>query len=309
MLTSRSTAIILLTVLGCAAFGQIRLPRGGGIKIPINDPFAKGDPITTSIKDARFEDVSKDDFHPECKNLFSLKRTPKGGFILEAGTFGAQVQSYCLHAGTHGPSSGDGYLFAPVKGEYRNIVTHVVQNSVDHPEIGQRDVQLLLWAIVAREKPTDMNSHMQGVAAKLMTKDELFTLNGGAMGILEDDRFNRLIGGMPAPLRAIREAEQNLRSTFGNPNATYEDFERIAMAGVEGRGPGSRDVPSGRWSLHPDGYWVRYIPSGYPSTRLEIYVPEGSKAVGKEFDPATQIAAPADTNRQRLIQSGRLKDN
>ena len=64
-------------------------------------------------------------------------------------------------------------------------------------------------------------------------------------------------------------------------------------------------MPSGRWSLHPDGYYVRYIPSGYSSTRTEIWVPEGSPAVGKEYDPATHIAVPGNTSRQRLIQSAR----
>jgi hypothetical protein len=59
--------------------------------------------------------------------------------------------------------------------------------------------------------------------------------------------------------------------------------------------------------MHPDGYYVRYIPSGYSSTRVEIWVPQGSPAVGKEFDPAAHIAVPGNTARQRLIQSGRAQ--
>ena len=72
-----------------------------------------------------------------------------------------------------------------------------------------------------------------------------------------------------------------------------------------GSGAGSREVPSGRWSNHPDGYHVRYLPSGYSSTKVDIWVPQGSPAVGKEYDPATHIAVPGNTSRQRLIQSGR----
>ena len=83
-------------------------------------------------------------------------------------------------------------------------------------------------------------------------------------------------------------------------------MERVAvLSGNAPMGPGSQVVPSGRWSIHPDGYYVRYIPSGYSSTRVEIWVPQGSPAVGKEFDPATHIAVPGNTSRQRLIQSGR----
>jgi hypothetical protein len=77
------------------------------------------------------------------------------------------------------------------------------------------------------------------------------------------------------------------------------------LSGAAPRGEGSIEIPSGRWSMHPDGYYIRYIPSGYSSTRVEIWVPQGSPAVGKEYDPATHIAVPGNTARQRLIQSGR----
>ncbi len=73
-------------------------------------------------------------------------------------------------------------------------------------------------------------------------------------------------------------------------------------------GEGSQAVPEGRWSRHPDGYWVRYLPSGYSSTRLEVWVPADSPAIGREFDPSRHIAVPGNTARQRLIQSAREHD-
>jgi len=48
-----------------------------------------------------------------------------------------------------------------------------------------------------------------------------------------------------------------------------------------------------------------YLPQGYTNTVVQIWVPQGSPAVGKEYDPATHIAVPGNTARQRLIQSGR----
>jgi hypothetical protein len=91
-----------------------------------------------------------------------------------------------------------------------------------------------------------------------------------------------------------------------DPTASFEQMERVAvLAGVADLGEGSRAVSSDRWSLHPDGFYVRYLPNGYTNTVTEIWVPQGSPAVGKEYDPATHIATPGNTARQRLIQSGR----
>src|SRR4030095_15822954 len=91
----------------------------------------------------------------------------------------------------------------------------------------------------------------------------------------------------PAPVRATLEAEANLRRMLTSGSSTFAEMERVAvLGGMAPLGEGSRNVPSGRWSLHPDGYYVRYIPSGYSSTRVEIWIPEGSKAGGTELDAA-----------------------
>jgi hypothetical protein len=109
-------------------------------------------------------------------------------------------------------------------------------------------------------------------------------------------------------LRQIAQAEAQLRQMMTTPGASFAEMERVAvLSGAAPLGEGSRNVPSGRWSLHPDGYYVRYLPSGYSSTRVEIWVPQGSPAVGKEYDPATHIAVPGNTARQRLAQSGRAQ--
>jgi hypothetical protein len=83
-------------------------------------------------------------------------------------------------------------------------------------------------------------------------------------------------------------------------------MEEIAfLAGPAPVGTGSRQVPEGRWSIHPDGYYIRFTPAGYKTMRIEIWVPPGSS--GKEFDPAKHIAVPGNTARQRLIASGRAQ--
>ena len=186
----------------------------------------------------------------------------------------------------------------------------IVQNSVEKSDIPQQKIQLLLWAIIARTKLTDMNRDLQATAAQLLTPKLMADLNGGALGILTDEAMSKGLLKEPPLLRQVYEAENKLRQTFTNPTAAFDEFERIAvLTGHVEPGPGSREVPKGRWSLHPDGYYVRYLPSGYSRTRLELFVPEGAKCIGKEFDPASHIAVPCNTNRQRLIQSGRITND
>jgi hypothetical protein len=152
--------------------------------------------------------------------------------------------------------------------------------------------------------------NLQAVAAKLLTTEQIATLNRNALDLLPGPVLDKALEEMPPAVRAVFQAEAELRSMLTSTSSSFEDMERVAvLAGAAPIGEGSREVPSGRWSLHPDGYYVRYIPSGYSSTRVEIWVPEGSAAVGREFDPALHIAVPGNTARQRLIQSARVRND
>ena len=307
----RSACMIAMLTL-CAATTLAQLGGLGGVtdKLKKKAPnFLSGKaPITTSLDDAKWGDASKDGFTPrdEARSMMTLQRTPNGGFVLQPGYYHLQTQSYCLKAGTHGPGGGDGYLYAPPKGPAEDAVMSVVRNSVQHPEIEQHDVQALLWAIIARAKFEDLQPQMKATAAKLLTPRQLATLNRSALDVLSGNALTDALGGVPEPLRQIAQAEAQLRQMMTTPGTSFAEMERVAvLSGAAPLGEGSRNVPSGRWSLHPDGYYVRYLPSGYSSTRVEIWVPQGSPTVGKEYDPATHIAVPGNTARQRLIQSGR----
>ena len=268
-------------------------------------------PITTSLEHARWSVDSLDNFTPrEAKrSLLTLQRTPNGGFVMQPGYFEMSTQSYCLKAGTHGPGGGEGYIFAPPVGPAEEAVMTIVRNSVNHPEIHQHDVQVLLWAIIARAKFEDLDTRLKATAAQLLTPRQLATLNRNAIDMLPGPAFDRVLEKIPEPIKTIVKAEGQLRQMMQN-GLGFEDMERVAvLAGVPGIGKGSQKIPTGRWSLHPDGYYIRYIPSGYSHTVTQIWVPQGSPAVGKEYDPATHIAVPGNTARQRLIQSGRVFDN
>ena len=301
-----------LLAASTSAFAQLGGLGGLGDKLKKKTPNLLGDkaPITTSLSDAKWGDASKDGFTPReaTRSLMTLQRTPNGGFVLQPGYYEMQTQSYCLKAGTHGPGDGDGYLYAPPKGPAEDAVMTIVRNSVNHPEIDQHSIQALLWAIIARAKFEDLQPDLKTTASRLLTPRQLASLNRSALDVLQGNALTDALGGVPEPLRQIAQAEAQLRQMLTTPGASFAEMERVAvLSGNAPFGPGSQTVPSGRWSMHPDGYFVRYIPSGYSSTRVEIWVPQGSPAVGKEFDPATHIAVPGNTARQRLIQSGRAQ--
>jgi hypothetical protein len=314
VLVTAASAVLVALVGTSPAHAQIgRLRRAAEQAAGAVDPsrlIQSPPPITTSLPDAVWAVDTLDAMDPapaQFQPLSALRRTPAGGYTLRAGLYAQQNQSYCLKAGTHGPGGGDGYIYAPTRGPAEDHVLSILRNSVRNPDIPQRQVQLLLWAIIARAKFEDLQHGLQPVAAQLLTPQQLLTLNRSAWD-LAGPALERAMSGLPASAQAVLRAESELRGMLASATATFDDMERVAvLAGIAPRGEGSRDIPMGRWSRHPDGYFVRYLPSGYSSTRMEVWVPDGSPAVGRELDPATHIAVPGNTARQRLVQSARVR--
>ena len=264
-------------------------------------------PVSTNIRDAVYGDPSRDNFNPGPSiSLTSLPRDEDGGFVLAPGYYTMTAQTYCLKAGTHGPTGGNGYLYAPMKGSQREAVEAILRNSVDHPDIAQRDIQVLLWAIVARAKFEDLNNRHKVVATRLLSSKQLAKLNRNALDVVTSSQFNSLIGGVPGPVASVLRAEADMRRMLAG-GSTYSQLEQVAvLSGAVPIGEGSIDVPANRWSKHPDGYWVRYDPQGYSRTKVEIFVSEGSDGVGETYDPAKSVAVPGNTARQRIGQSERV---
>lgn len=308
-------SVLIASSLHAQIGGLRRAAQRAAERAPDPTALLQGDPpITSNLGDARWAVDSLDTFTPPdaVRDLTTLQRTPNGGFVLQPGYFEMHTQSYCLKAGTHAPNPGDhgdGYIYAPTLGPADDHVLTILRNSVNHPEIAQRDIQVLLWAIIARAKFNEMAPSYQATAARLLTPQQLATLNRSALEIA-GPVLERAINEAPPLLKRVLEAERDIRRQLTNPSGTFADLERVAvLTGLAERGEGSRNVPSGRWSLHPDGYYVRYLPQGYSYTVTQIWVPQGSPAVGKEYDPATHIAMPGNTARQRLVQSGRQRQH
>jgi hypothetical protein len=305
-------ALMLTATVADVATAQIgglgRTLGRAASRLNVDAVLHRDHPITTSLPDARWAVDSLDNFTPResKRSMLQLQRTPNGGFVLQPGYYEMHTQSYCLKAGTHGPGGGDGYLYAPTSGPAEDAVTTILRNSVNHPQIRQSDVQTLLWAIIARAKFEDLSTEHKATASRLLTPRQLAALNRTALDLVPGPAMEAAMSRVPPLVRQVFQAEAQLRQMLTTPGTSFQQLEAAAvLAGMAPMGEGSRAVPSGRWNLHPDGYYVRYIPQGYSHTVTQIWVPQGSPAVGKEYDPATHIAVPGNTARQRLVQSGR----
>lgn len=258
--------------------------------------------VSTSLDDAVTEVPFLDDFNPpEPAPLTSLPRADNGNFILvQPGVFEFTAASYCLRAGTYAPTRGDGYLYAPLRGKRAEIVRHILEKSVFRPDIPQHDIQYLLWAIVAKTNFTKMGRSNQLAAAKLLTPAEIAALSGGSLDAVPDAVLEKAMAeaALPAPVRSILLAESRMRDMMGRADTTYADLERVAvLTGTSLPGEGSRDVPAGRWSFHPSGYFIRYFPRSYPRTEIQVSVPAPFKV---ERDSAGRIKSLSDDGGSRI---------
>jgi hypothetical protein len=315
-----SYAILFLAVSTVCVPSEAQIPNIKIPKIPSTGHHAPGlpfnlkgeDPVSTSFADTNKTVVLPDNFEPKTyKSLFSLPTSPQGAFLLQPGAYETLVESFCLHAGTHGPSSGSGYLYAPLKGSKAAIIHSILRGAGQHQEIPQSQVQTLIWAIEARARLEDLPLALQLAAAKLLTKKELLDLNGGALGLVPASLWERALESAPPDARKLLETQAEIRRKLADANTTFGELERLAVLS----GPPEHNgitIPRGRWSSHPGGFFVRYLPDGYSKMKLQIYVPaEHAQRWDQpalttvslstvEFDPTEDVAVPADTGAQRL---------
>ncbi len=188
-------------------------------------------------------------------------------FNLEPGYYKFIVQSYCLKAGTYGPSKGDGYLLAPLKGKRADLVYNIVARSSEYPAIEQHDIQVLLWGIIYGTKFTDYDISFQNRVRPLLTGAEITDLSLDLMNVPLDV--------MPDDVKKVAQFYKDFRSRLTNPNVTYNEIESMAMVnGVLPEDPFSKYVQKGLWAYLGDGFYGRGMPESYPKTIFEVYRPE-----------------------------------
>ncbi len=280
----------------------------GGLKDKLADKMPsflkKPSPITTAFSDVKMEGSLPESFGNDKTfvPLYKMTADEKSeGFTLCPGYYEMTNMSYCLKAGTHGPSDGDGYMFAPTKGKMDDIVNAILgSHQTKHPQVPQKDVQMLLWAIIARAKFENLSGRLKIVTALLLTPQQIIKLNGGFAATLGNEALKKGIIDVPAPVQTVMEAENNIRRLVETGVDSYEEFEKYAMlAGIATAD--RRDIKRGMWTLHPNGYYVRYFPNGYSRTKVQVYVPEEKGKI--TYNAIGTIACPANTGAQRLAQT------
>ncbi len=294
MLAAVCVAVLLCS---CISTGPVELP----VEVPSLESILEPKPaLTTGVSDAVTGVPFLDDYTPAGATPMSvLPRTRDGGFELtESGHFAFQAKSYCLVPGKRSPSSEHGAQYAPIKGPRADVVRNVLQRCWKYPEIAQEDIQTLLWAIVSRAKIKDLPRDVRQAANKLLTRKEISRLNGGALGRIPDELMDEALERLPPAAREPFEAQARLREMLTEAGRTYEELEEAAVLFGEPPGEESDRPPRGRWSFHPDGYFVRYCPFGYTRTLITLYVPEPFEI---ERDERGRIVSLADWHGNVIV--------
>ncbi|MCI0716530.1 MAG: hypothetical protein L0Y77_09475 [Chlorobi bacterium] len=221
------------------------------------------DAVTTSIKDAYPTSYWLRDLDKQ----ISLNSNSGFSVNLSPGYYRFRFNTFCLHAGTYGPTEGDGYLVAPLKGAKANLIISILGRSAEHPEIDQKDVQLLIWGIEAGQKFSNYSPDFQLRVQPLLKADEI--------ALMEVDVKDFAVDLLPQEARDMLNLYSQIRNTLSSAGSTYEDVERLAVrTGIAPKGKGSRNIGAGTWTSLGDGVYMRCFPERYSKTEVEIYIPE-----------------------------------
>lgn len=266
------------------------------------DPSAYGqERITSSLDDTQTDVAFLDNYQPAQASPAGLvPRGPNQTLLALPGMWEGTYWSYCLHAGVARPNAGDGYAYAPLKGPDAQVIRHILQSQLNHPEIEEHRIQALIWAILARTRLSRATPDIRATAQVLLSPEEIDRLNGGALGKLPPELLNKIVSMLPPELRQAAKVNAHLRELLDNPvNASYEQLELIAAPLGDLPAPaGSREIAVGRWSYDDSQrVFVRYFPSGYSSTRIQFYAPE---MFAVERDQSGRIGAIADRSGTRV---------
>lgn len=230
-------------------------------KIPgVGDVFEEA--VSTSIKDAYPSALWLNNLDKE----INLQPDATFSTSLDPGYYRFRFNTFCLHAGTYAPTEGAGYLVAPLKGAKANLIKSILTKYSEHPEMDQKDVQILIWGIEANEKFTDYPADFQVRVTPLLTPEDIALMQVNPKEIAFDL--------LPQDVKDLLNYYSDLRGKISNVNSTYEDVEQFAVkTGIAPLGKGSKNINAGTWTSIGGGVYMRSFPEGYKKSNVEVYIP------------------------------------
>lgn len=227
-------------------------------------------------------------------DMTTLARTDIGGFRLQPGAWTFTAQSYCLKPGAYERTGGAGLMSGEITGKLAPHIRTILGRAYAHPEVEQRDIQYLLWGVLAGVKISQMNEQAQAAARVLLTQEHYRDLDGGELGWAPPEVTSRMRRELPRSARNALDAQVRLRRIASQPGASYDDLEQVAV--LRGEPPRTDDdVPAGRWSWHPDGYHIRYSGQSYRNLTVEIIVGEELTVLRDDIGRIVEMRLPDGT--------------
>jgi hypothetical protein len=268
-----------------------RLPRLESLLSPDTAPLA------TSMADAPMPLRCLDAFQPtRFKFLHSRERQPNGAWRLEPGLNEITLHSFCGMFATYAPHKALGYLPAPYKGRIASIFQKLMQRYADRADLEQGDVQMLVWGLLARVKPSALRGPARAAAEKLLTTDELRELEGFGVDALRDEVVRRLLPQVRDALRPLLEIENRVRQLLAEGVRHYQELEQVVMRPFD---PKDKILVEPRhWYWYPKGrYFLQFDPNGFSRTQIRIWVPRPIEA---RYDAHGRIESLALAGQWRI---------
>lgn len=255
------------------------------------EPFVEPAPLTSGLENAvsgigiAVLDLAEIGF----TSAATLPREPDGVLALGPGAWELVSESVSLLPGATAPIQAEGFVLAPMIGPRADLLRAVLSRAYGTPDITLDDVQTVVWAIMARARISSLAPAFRRSAERLLTEAERTSLDGRALGPLPDDLRDEVSTKLPTSLASLVFAESALRVALANPDATFADLATIAVTSGEPESiMGDKDLLVERWSYHPDGYFVRVLPTHYRTTAIQVVVPTGQRPAIQR-DPGGRI--------------------
>lgn len=265
MIKRLTTFLLVLTISSSSAYAQdldglFNKVKKGAKSLSKSLSWEPGKAVSTSLKDTLTGFYWMND---------QLKaRTPDtlSTFLLKPGYYKTTLRSYCLHAGTYGPSRGSGYQLANFEGTQKKLIISILEKSTDHPNISQSDVQTLIWGIEAGNKFSSYPTDFQARVKPLLSLKDIALMEINVKDIVESN--------LPSEVQRLMNTYQSLRQEMQSAQMSFDKLEDIAVkVGAPPIGVGSITIDEGKWSYLNSGYFIKVDPQSYSTSDVTLYRP------------------------------------